>query len=182
MTARVADVTAGRDRCDVEVERVRVDVDEHRLRAAQLDRVRRRGERVGGDDHLVARPDLEREQGEMERRGPRRDGRRVRRADRTRDRGLELLDLRAHRELPGAHDLRDRGELRVPDVRPREPDRVASSGRSSPGTTRSFARALRRGRPSPRSRGGRAPSRCSGSAARRPCSGAAGTRPRPGSP
>ena len=39
-------------------------------------------------------------------------------------RGLELLDLRAHRQLPGAHDLLDRCELRVTDVRPREPDRI----------------------------------------------------------
>ena len=43
----------------------------------------------------------------------------------SRDRGLELLDLRAHRELAGAHDLRERGELGLADVRPREPDRVA---------------------------------------------------------
>ena len=71
----------GGDGSDVEVERVGVDVDQNRLRAAQLDRVRRRRERVGGDDHLVARPDLEREQGEMERCRAGRDGRRVRRAD-----------------------------------------------------------------------------------------------------
>ena len=60
----------------------------------------------------------------MERCGAGRDGCRVRRADGLRDGGLELLDLRAHRELPGAHDLRDGSELGVPDVRPREPDRL----------------------------------------------------------
>ena len=202
----------GGDGSDVQVEGVGVDVDQHRLRTAQLDGVRRRRERVGGDDHLVARPDLEREEGEMERGGPGRDGCRVRRADGLRDRGLELLDLRAHRELPGANDLRDRCELGVPDVRPREPDRLVIFPRrsgicdsrfriatipkrpharpmpgrlirpGSRGTTRSSARALRRGRPWPRSREARAPSRCSECGARRRCSGAAGRRPRPGSP
>ena len=47
------------DRRDVDVERIRVDVDQNGLGAAQLDDVRRRGERVGGDDDLVPRPDLE---------------------------------------------------------------------------------------------------------------------------
>ena len=86
MTARVPRRDRGGDGSDVEVERVGVDVDEHRLRAAQLDGVRGRRERVGGDDHLVARADLEREQGEMERGGAGRDGRRVGRPDRLRDR------------------------------------------------------------------------------------------------
>ncbi len=44
--------------------------------------------------------------------------------------GLELLDLRPHRELTRAHDLRERGELGVPDVRPREPDRIGHLVRS----------------------------------------------------
>ena len=50
-------------------------------RAAELDGVRRRRERVGRDDHLVARADPEREQREVERRGAGRDGDGVRRAD-----------------------------------------------------------------------------------------------------
>ncbi len=148
MTARVARRDRSRDRGDVEVERVRIDVHEHRLRAAQLDRVGRRGERVGGDDHLVAGADLEREQGEMERGGARRHGRCVRRPDGIRDRALELVDLRPHRELPGAHDLGDRSELGSPDVRLGEPDRVGHPDefsryhaivRSSPSSRSTFA-------------------------------------------
>ena len=81
MTARVFERDRRSDRRDVEVERVRVDVDEHGPAPHELDDVRRRGERVGGDDHLVPGPDLEREQREVEGRGARRDDRRVRRPD-----------------------------------------------------------------------------------------------------
>ena len=111
----------------------------------------------------------------MQRGGAGRDGCRVGGADGVRDRALELVDLRPHREVPGAHDLLDRRELRVPDVRPRKPDRVGHAvARASPDTTRSSARAPRRGRPWLRSRAARAPSRCSECGARRRCSGAAG--------
>jgi len=54
-------------------ERVRVDVDQDRTRSTELDRIRRRRERVGGDDHLVARTDAERENREVQRSGARRD-------------------------------------------------------------------------------------------------------------
>ena len=74
----------------VEDERVRFDVDEHRARSAQLHRVRRGRERVGRDDHLVARSDLERKEREMKRRGSRRDGGGVRGPDGLRDGRLEL--------------------------------------------------------------------------------------------
>ena len=39
--------------------------------------------------------------------------------------GLELVDLRAHRELAHTHDLRDRRELLLAHVRSREPDRIS---------------------------------------------------------
>ena len=42
------------DPLEIEVERLRVDVDEHRRRAREPHDVRRRREGVGGDDHLVA--------------------------------------------------------------------------------------------------------------------------------
>ena len=102
----------------VEVERLRVDVDEHRRRARERDDVRGRGERVRGNDHLVAGPDPEREHGEVERRGARRDGDRVLDAARARELGLELGHLRAHRQLAGLEHLGDLGELLLADVRP----------------------------------------------------------------
>ncbi len=92
------------------------------LRAAQLHCVRRRWEGVRGDDHLVVGSDLDREEGEVERGRPGRHRCRVRGADDLRHGGLELLDLRAHRELPGVHNLRDGSKLGLPDVRPREPN------------------------------------------------------------
>ena len=51
----------------VDVHRLRVDVDEHRPQPGERDDVRGRRERVGGDEHLVARLEPEREHGEMER-------------------------------------------------------------------------------------------------------------------
>jgi len=74
----------------VEVERPRIHVAEHRLRAAELDGVGRRRKRVGGNDDLVAGPDPKREHGEMERGGAGGDGDRVRHAA---GRGDELLEL-----------------------------------------------------------------------------------------
>jgi hypothetical protein len=72
------------------------DVHEHGLRAGERDDVRRRGERVRGDDHLVAGADPEREHGEVERGGAVRDGDRVLDAAGPRDELLELRHLRAH--------------------------------------------------------------------------------------
>ena len=73
----------GGDRRGIDDERIRVDVDEHRARAAELDDIRRRGKGVRGNDDLVTRPDLEREQREMERSGARRDRRGVCGSDRS---------------------------------------------------------------------------------------------------
>ena len=103
-------------------ERLRVDVHEHGAAATELDGVRRGRERVRGHDHLVARPDPEREHREVERRRPRRDRDRVRRPDRLGDRTLERGDLRAHRQLAGRQHVGDRRELGFAQVRPREAD------------------------------------------------------------
>ena len=80
MTARVRGVTAAAHARGIDEERVRIHVDEHGARTAELHHVRRCGERVRGHDHLVARADPEREHGEMERRGAGRDRGGVRRA------------------------------------------------------------------------------------------------------
>ena len=110
-----------------DVERVRVDVDEHGAGAGELDDVRGRGKRVRGNDHLVTRADAEREDTEVERRGAGRDDRGVRRSDRVRQRALELVDLRAHRELPAREHLGHSSELGLADVRSRQPDRLGQA-------------------------------------------------------
>ena len=102
----------------VEVHRPGIDVDEHRLRADERDDVRRRRERVRGHDHLVAGADSEREHGEVQRGGSRRDGDGVLHLARARHLGLELGDLRAHRELPRREHLGDLRELVGADVGP----------------------------------------------------------------
>jgi hypothetical protein len=111
--------------CRIEQERVRVDVDEHRPRATQLDGIRSRGEGVGGHDDLVPGPDLECEQRQVERGGAGRDHCRVPGSHGDGDRCLELDDLRTHRELAAAENLLHCCEFRVADVRPRQPDRIS---------------------------------------------------------
>ena len=78
----------------VDVVRRRVDVDEDGRGAGERNDVRGRGKRVGGDDHLVARPDPEREHGEVERGGARRDRDGVLDLAGGGEAGLELGDLR----------------------------------------------------------------------------------------
>ena len=63
-----------RDELRADEERLGIDVHEHRTCAAELDGVRGRGEGVGGDDHLVAGADAEREEREMDRGGSGRHG------------------------------------------------------------------------------------------------------------
>src|SRR5215210_4818274 len=43
---------------------------------------------------------------------------------------LELGDLRAHRQLSGLEHLRDRGELLLAEIGPREPDHAGAGWRS----------------------------------------------------
>ena len=89
----------------VDVHRLRVDVDEHGLQPGERDDVRGRREGVGGDEHLVARLEPEREHGEVQRRGARGDGERVLDLAGARELRLELGDLRAHREHAALEDL-----------------------------------------------------------------------------
>ena len=137
-----------RNRARVEVERVWIDVDQHRARAAELDDVRRGREGVRRHDDLVTRSDLEREQREVERSGARRDRGSVCRADRVCECSLELLHLRAHRELAALDHSGDGSELSGADVGPREPNRVSHAVRAP-----SFSRyhAIVRSSPSSRS-------------------------------
>ena len=128
----------------VEVHRLGVDVDEHRLRAGEGDDVRRRREGVGRNQHLVARTDPEGEHGEVERRGSRRDRDRVLGPARRGEPPLELVDLRSHGQLPALEHLGHGLCLRGPDVGPREPDQVNAG-------LRSRYQAIVRARPSSRS-------------------------------
>ena len=57
------------DPLDVDVVGLRIDVDEHDLRAGHLDRFGRGDEAVGDGDDLVARPDAERLQRDEQRIG-----------------------------------------------------------------------------------------------------------------
>ena len=115
------------DALDPDEERLRIDVGEDGARAAELDNVRGRGERVGGHDHLVARPDADRQQRQVERRRPRRNRDRVCRAHRAAERLLELGDPSSHRQLPAREHPSDRGELGLADVGTRESDRLGSA-------------------------------------------------------
>ena len=141
-------------------------------RAAELDDVRRRRERVGGDDHLVAGADPERHHREVQRGRAGRDDDRVGGAAGRREALLELRHLRAHRQHPRRDDLGERGDLGLADVRAGEADRLGHDVAHDPAGRCSRYQSIvrsspRRAPPSPRTRAGRAPCPCSGSAARR---------------
>jgi hypothetical protein len=106
----------------VEVHRLGIDVDEHGLGPDERDHVRRRRERVGGNEHLVAGPDPEREHREVERSGTRGDDDRVLCAAGHGEPALELLHLRAHRQLPALEHLSDGLRLGGSDVGPGQPN------------------------------------------------------------
>ena len=158
----------------VDVHRHRVDVDEHRPQPGERDDVRRRREGVGGDEHLVARLEPEREHREMERGGSRRDRDRVPHLAGTRQLLLELGHERPIVSMPLSSTAVTAASSSGP-----------TSGRArriGPGTTRSSVPARRRARPAAPSRAAPAPSGRSGSAARRRRSRAARRRSRPGRP
>jgi hypothetical protein len=102
----------------VDVHRLGVDVDEDGPEAAERHDVRGRGERVRGDEHLVAGLEPECRHRQVERGRARRDGERVAHLARARDPRLELAHLRPHREHAALEDLGDLGELGVAEVRP----------------------------------------------------------------
>ena len=95
----------GRDGRRGEIEAHRVHIAEDRPRAGASDRSRRgeEGERAGDD--LVARPDLERHQGQQQRIGAGRDADPVLALAIGRDARLQLLDRRAQDEVLARADL-----------------------------------------------------------------------------
>ena len=66
MIARVRGVMASATSVRIDVVGVRIDVDENRSRAAISDTIGRRDERMAGGDHLIARRDIQRGQGEVQ--------------------------------------------------------------------------------------------------------------------
>ena len=123
----------------IHVHRHRVDVDEHGRRAAERDDVAGRRERVGGHEHLVARPEPEREHRDVQRRRARRHGDGVLDADaRPRAAPRTRSTFGAHRQLPGLEHLADLGELGLADV---------GRGEADYWRQRRLARAIPRDRP-----------------------------------
>src|SRR5256885_7576996 len=95
-----------------------IGVDEDRRRAAVAHGVRRCDEGQARDEDLVARPDPDGDQGEVERRGTVGDGDRVAGAAERSELALELRDERAERaDPPGADGSDDIGKLLVADER-----------------------------------------------------------------
>ena len=169
MIALVRGVIAALDRLRVEVVGARIDVGEHRRRAALPDGVRRGDERHRRHDHLVARADARDVERELQRgravRG--RDG--VGGADARRERRLEVAHARTLRDPAG----RDRPRATAAPSSPRrngraerdlhqdalasERDRAPSARRRARrATTRRAGSGPPRGRPRPRSRAARA--------------------------
>ena len=101
--ARVRGVIAASISAGIDVEGRRLDVDKHRRRAAVADDVGGGDEGVADRDHLVARPDAEGQQRQMQRRRAVRNGAGMRRADELRELPLEGRDLRSLRD-PAAED------------------------------------------------------------------------------
>ena len=94
----------------VDVERRRIDVDEHRPGAQPLDGAGGRKERIRRRDDLVARFDVERHQRQEERVGPGRNGDGVRDADEGAELALERLDFGPHDEALAVADACHRRE------------------------------------------------------------------------
>ena len=104
----------GRDRrVDVDVERVGIDVDQHRRRADAHDAAGGGEERIGRRDDLVAGADVERHQRREQRVGARRQADRVRHAEVRAQLALEAFDFRAADEALAVADARDGVEQRL---------------------------------------------------------------------
>ncbi len=89
--------------------RVRVDIDQHRLRADEQHRLRRGVKRQRRDDHLVAGADPERPQRQDQGVGPRTDPDRVRGGRVGGELGLETRDPFTQDELTAAERLQNSG-------------------------------------------------------------------------
>ena len=110
------------DRRRVHVERQRIDLREHRRRAREQDRVGRGDERERRGDDLVARPEPERVQAQVEAGRAARDGDGVLHPDALGPGALEAGHHRAQRELAGAQHLVHQLALTIADDRLRERD------------------------------------------------------------
>ncbi len=112
---------ARRDRRDrggrIDVERVGLDVDEHRLRADPGDAAGGREERIGARDHLVAGPDVQRHQRREHRVGAGRQADGVRRVQVRFQLALEAFDLGPHDEALAVADSGHRLEQGLPQRR-----------------------------------------------------------------
>ena len=160
--ARQADLVHGQDRPGprrdrpldqggVDVVGPRVDVHEHRAGAAVADGVGGGDERVADRDHLVAGPDAEGEQGQVQRRRAARDGAGVRRADVRGELLLEGRDLRPLRDPAGEDRPAGRRGLLLAQARAGDrdlPEARAHRATASRPETISGRHAARRRRPS----------------------------------
>ena len=97
-------------------------VDEDRPRADVEHDVCRGAERQCGHDHLVTRPDAQRQERQVQRRRARIRGDGVLHANVLRDRALERLDFRTGAEPSGPQGVENLVDLRLPDVRLAEYD------------------------------------------------------------
>ena len=136
-------------------------VAEDRRRAAEERGAGRRGEGVRGHHDLVARPDVEREVGQVQRRGAVRAADREGRSGGGRHRPLVLREHRPEREVAAGEHALHRGQLRLAQVGPREahPRHVAHvAPEPARVPARACAPAPRRGRPAAPRTGARATS------------------------
>jgi hypothetical protein len=112
----------GGDRGGVEAEGDGVDVGEHRGRAGQGDGSCGRGEGERRDDHLITRADAQRQQGQVQRRGPGADGDAVPAVHEGGELVLERGDLRPLCDLAGAQDRDCGGDFLLAQQRARDGD------------------------------------------------------------
>ena len=109
MIALVCAVQARFDGLAAHAPGLAIDVDDHRRGAAIEHRVDGRGEGEVGHDHLVARPDAERDQRQMQRHGAVRDGDAVPDADEAAEVFLELVDVGALARDPSGDERVEHG-------------------------------------------------------------------------
>ena len=115
---------------EVEQAGARIAVDEDGRRAAVLDDVRARRERVGRHEHLVAGADVAQQQRQRQTRGARVQAAQIRRLDVLRQLGLEALNLRPARQPPGRQRGPDLFERVLVDIRAGDPEEALVSTRA----------------------------------------------------
>ena len=150
------------DALRIEIERLRVDVREHRGRAHARDRLRSRVERERRTDHLCPCTDLERVEHEDQRVGAVRDPDRLSDTEIARRFLLEGADVRSEHELPALEHVVDRDlqlweQRRVLRLDVDQRDRIARRGHVRECTEGPSLRTSSLRRPTPGSHGGDAP-------------------------